>query len=138
VARGKQRVDLAAALLFVVPYGHSVFEFGLALLVRAAVFSGPSGQPLRRGWRNLPARPLRCRSETRVHAVQKSFGLKLSHCFYTLNMSLLISGSSPCASTNDFNRLYGGILAILTTGQPLIVTNALYLFALHAAFGRQR
>jgi len=34
--------------------------------------------------------------------------------------------------------LSGGIFAVLTTGQLLIVTNALYSFALHAAFGRQR
>jgi hypothetical protein len=44
----------------------------------------------------------------------------------------------PCAPTNDFNLLSGGIFAILTTDQPLIVTNVLYSFTLHAAFGRQR
>jgi hypothetical protein len=36
-----------------------------------------------------------------------------------------VQGSSPCAPTNDFNVLAGGIFAVLTTGQLLIVTNAL-------------
>jgi hypothetical protein len=55
-----------------------------------------------------------------------------------LTLNQRVECSIPCASTNDFNGLYGGIFAILATGQPLIVANALYSFALHAAFGRQR
>jgi hypothetical protein len=48
----------------------------------------------------------------------------ISHGFpVTLNQR--VQGSSPCAPTNDCNVLSGGIFAVLTTGQLLIVTNAL-------------
>ena len=55
-----------------------------------------------------------------------------------LTLNQRVQGSSPCAPTNDFNDLARLVSVILTSSQPFILTNVLYSFARHAAFGRHR
>jgi hypothetical protein len=44
---------------------------------------------------------------------------------FQVTLNQRVQGSSSCAVTNDFNGLTGGMFAVLTTCQLLIVTNAL-------------
>jgi hypothetical protein len=59
-----------------------------------------------------------------LRSTHDRFG-RIAQLVEQLTLNQRVQGSSPCAPTNDFNVLSGGIFAVLTTGQLLIVTNAL-------------